>query len=150
MSERERRVRYRLEPLARLRTAEGDALKAELEHAADEVGRKERERDYVARGIERAEEDLRALRRGGALLSVDAQLRVQSELRQQLERRPARQRELDEAARSFEVKLGELRLKLQDSRALENHRGRQRRAFDEAQLRAALNAADERWLGRKR
>lgn len=150
MSERERPFHYRLEPLARLRAAERDALKAELERAAGEVDRKARERDRVARGIERAEEDLRALRHGGAHLSVDAQLRVQRYLQQQRELKAARQRELDEAARVVEVKLGELQLKLQDTKALENHRERQRRQFDEVQLRGALNTADERWLGRKR
>lgn len=150
MSDGGRKFRYRLEPLVKLRSAERDALKAELERAADEVDRKAAECDLLARAIDRAEGELRALCRGGAELPLDAHQRLQLYLRRQRELRGAKQRELDAAALVVERKLSELQLKLQDTKALESHRERKRRQFDDTQLRALMSAADERWLARKR
>jgi hypothetical protein len=150
MSEGERKFRYRLEALIRLRAAERDALKTALERAAEEVERRSRACEAVARAIELAESELRALYRDGADLPLDGQLRLQLYLKQQRAIRTAKQREVDEASRAMHLALSELELKLQDTKALESHRERKRQQFDEIQARAAMHTADEQWLRLKR
>ena len=149
MSGQERKFKYRLESLVKLRSAERDALKNDVERASGEVQKRTRERDDIERTIELAEDELRALYRGGADLSLDAQSRLQLYLRQQRGLRSAKQRELEEATRVMQAVLCALELKVQDTKALEKHRDRQRRQFDDVQTRVTLHAADEQWLRRK-
>jgi hypothetical protein len=150
MSERERKFRYRLESVIKLRAAERDALKGDLERANAAVESKARECDALREAIELAESELRALYRSGAELPLDGQLRLQAYLKQQRELRRARQRELEEASRAMMRVLSELELKVQDTKALESHRARKRRQFDEQQMRVIMNAADEQEMRRKR
>ena len=146
----ERKFRYRLESVIKLRAAERDALKGDLERANDAVERKARECDALKATIEGAERELRALYASGAELRLDGQLRLQAYLKQQRELRRARQTELEEASRAMMRVLSELELKVQDTKALENHRARKRRQFDEQEMRIVMNAADEQEMRRKR
>jgi flagellar biosynthesis chaperone FliJ len=145
----ERRFRYRLDSLIRLRSAERDALSGEAARAAREVQDRARECEELAQAVELAERMLRTLRRDGASISVDEELRLQSYLGLHRRQREAKQRELDQASRSMEKALAELQAKQRDARALESHRERQRRRFDEQAARVALNGADEQWLRKK-
>jgi len=146
----ERKFRYRLESVIKLRAAERDVLKGDLERANDAVERKARECDALKATIEGAERELRALYASGAELRLDGQLRLQAYLKQQRELRRARQTELEEASRAMMRVLSELELKVQDTKALENHRARKRRQFDEQEMRIIMNAADEQEMRRKR
>ena len=150
MSDGGRKFTYRLEALVKLRSAERDALKTDLERANDAVESKARECDDLKRAIELAESALRALYRAGSELPLDGQQRLQLYLKQQRELRGAKQRELEEASRAMMRVLSELELKVQDTKALESHRERKQRQFDEQELRLNLNAADEQWMRRKR
>jgi len=150
MTEREIKFKYRLDALIKLRAAERDVLKIDVERAFGEVERKTRERDSIARSIRLAEEELRSLCRSGAELQLENQLRLQLYLRQQWEMRSAKQSELDEAARVASLVVAQLDLKLKDTKALESHRERKRRQFDGEQLRVAMNVADEQWSRCKR
>ena len=147
---KERSFKYRLESLVKLRAAERDALKTDMARAAERVEKKARECADIAREVELAESELRTLNRSGAELSLDGQLRLQLYLKQRREKRAAKQRELDEVSRAMELVLAQLQLKVQDTKALESHRDRKRRQFDEGQARASLHAADEQWMRRRR
>ena len=149
MNDHERRFRYRLDSLIRLRAAERDALSGELASARRELENRTRECDEISHAIDLAEGLLRALRRDGARMSVDEELRVQSYLGLRRREREAKQRGRDEALRAVETALAELQAKQRDAMALEAHRDRQRRRFDEQQARVALNSADDQWLRRK-
>jgi hypothetical protein len=144
-----RRFRYRLDTLIRLRLAERDALSGEVACAMREVEKRARECEAVSHAIELAERMLRSLRRDGAPLSLDEELRLQSYLGLRRRQHEAKQRELDDASRAMEKLLSDLEAKRRDAKALENDRDRQRRRFDEHAARIALNAADEQWLRRK-
>jgi flagellar biosynthesis chaperone FliJ len=61
-----------------------------------------------------------------------------------------KRRELDEASQALHRVLEQLLAKQREAKALEKHRDRQRRDFDQAQARLALRAADEDWMRRKR
>jgi hypothetical protein len=146
----ERRFTYRLESLIRLRTAERDALRTDVERATGAYQSKARECQNLSRAIELAEGELRALYRSGSELPLDGHARLQVYLKQQRELRRAKQVELEDASRAMDRAIAALELKLQDTKALESHRARKRRQFDEQETRLELNAADEQWLRRKR
>jgi flagellar biosynthesis chaperone FliJ len=149
VNDHERRFSYRLDSLIKLRSAERDALSGEVARATREFETRTRERAEISRTIDLAESLLRALRRDGARMSVDEELRMQSYLGLRRRERETKQRELDAASRAMEKALAELQAKQRDAMALEAHRDRQRRRFDEQQSRVALNTADDQWL-RKR
>jgi hypothetical protein len=149
MSEREPKFAYRLEALIRLRSAERDALKAPMQEAAREVERRSRECEEILRAIERGEAELRALLASGASIAVDEQLRVQAYLGAERARHAAKRRELAEAIERSTRLMSELAARSRDTRALELHRQRKRREFDEEAGRALLNAADAQWLARR-
>jgi flagellar export protein FliJ len=150
MSDRERRFQYRLEPLIRLRSAERDVLKGEMRQAAEEVEKRTREVEQVSREVQAAESELRAALRSGAAIAVDEQQRLQGYLKQRREQREAKQRSLDAASQAMFQVIERLNAKQQDTRALEKHRERQRRQFDQAEARVALNSADDQWLRKRR
>lgn len=150
MSDHERRFSYRLETLIRLRAAERDALRSEVARATRTLEDRTRECDAISRSVEMAESMLRGLRRSGAQMSVDEEMRLQEYLHHRRQQHEAKQRELADAARARLQVLSELQSKQQDAKALEAHRSRQRRRFDDAQARAALNTADDQWLRRKK
>ena len=149
MSEREPRFRYRLEPLAKLRAAERDALVVEAARAAREVERRSSEHERIGRRVERAEWALRTLNRGGAEIRVDEQLRLRGYLRLQRDERERAGHELAGALREQNRVLAALQDKQRDAKALETHRERKLRRFDEERARASAKAADERWLQRR-
>jgi len=150
MSEHERRFKYRLDPLISLRSAERDALQGEMRRAAEELDRRTREFEDLARDIGSLESALRELLRSGASIAVDEQLRLQGYLEQRRREREAKQRALDEASRAMHRVLEQLTAKQRDAKALEKHRDRKREQFDQAQSRLAIKAADDQWLRRKR
>ena len=149
MNDYERRFSYRLDSLIRLRSAERDALSGELARVGRELESRTRECEEISRAIDLAEGLLRALRRDGARMSVDEELRMQSYLAQRRRERETKQRERDVAMRAVDKALAELQAKSRDAMALEAHRDRQRRRFDGEQARVALNTADDQWLRRK-
>jgi hypothetical protein len=150
MTERQIKFKYRLETLIRLRSAERDALKTEVERALSEVQMKTSERESITRSIRLAEEELRSRCCSGVELDLENQRRVQLYLRQQWEKQRTKQLEVQEAARAASSLVSQLDLKLKDAKALENHRERKRRQFDGERLRVAMNAADEQWAHRRR
>jgi flagellar export protein FliJ len=142
--------RYRLQPLIGLRSAERDALQGEMRRAAAEVENRTRECEELGRDIVAAERRLRGLLADGASIAVDEQLRLQGYLDSCRRRRDLKRRELDEASQALHRVLEQLLAKQREAKALEKHRDRQRRDFDQAQARLALRAADEDWMRRKR
>jgi hypothetical protein len=134
----------------RLRAAERDALQGDAARATREVEDRTRECESISRSVELAEGLLRSLRRSGAQMSVDEEMRLQEYLRHRREQHAAKQRELEDALRARLEVLAQLQAKQQDARALETHRDRQRRRFDDAQARAALASADDQWLRRRK
>jgi flagellar export protein FliJ len=150
MNEREPRFEYRLEALAQLRSAEREALKAEALQAANVVEARTREYRSLSEGISRAEASLRDGYRSGASISVDAEMRMRRYISELCERRGIKRRELDEATRLFRRALGELASKRKDAKALERHRERKQRRFEEEQVRRTIKANDELWLCRYR
>jgi hypothetical protein len=150
VTEREQKFEYRLEALIRLRSAERDAAKASAAQAAREVELRSRECDAIGHSIEHAEGELRALCASGASIAIDEQMRLQAYLRQERARHKAKRRELGEAVQNMARLSNEAQTRSRDTRALELHRDRKRRAFDVDRQRAALNAADELWLARRK
>src|SRR5262245_12300714 len=150
MSDRERRFRYRLDPLIRLRSAERDALKGDVRRAAEEVDRRTSEVERVSREVSEAEGELRAALRSGAAIAVDEQMRLQAYLKQRRAQRVAKQRELDQATLAMSRVLEELISKQRDAKTLEKHRDRQQRQFEQTESRVALNAADDQWLRKRK
>lgn len=146
MSERSRSFGYRLEALAKLRNAERDALKASATQAAREVEKHSRECDDIVHAIEQAEGTLRVLCASGERIAVDEQMRLQAYLRAERQRHQAKRRELSEAAALMSRLSTELQARSRDAKALELHRERKRRQFDDARTRASLDAADALWL----
>jgi hypothetical protein len=146
MSERSRKFAYRLEALIRLRGAERDALKASRTQAAREVEKRSRECDDIGHAIQQAEWALRALLRSGESIAVDEQLRLQAYLQEERRRHKAKRKDLDEAVLTMSRVSAELAARQRDAKALELHKERKRRQFDESELRASLNAADDVWL----
>ena len=150
MSDRERRFIYRLDPLIKLRAAERDVLKGEARRAAEEVHQRTEAVEQVARDVVAAEGALRAALRSGAAIAIDEQQRLQAYLKQRRVQREARQRELDDATIAMNRVLEQLNSKQRDTRTLEKHRERQRKQFDQAESRVALNAADDQYLRKRR
>jgi flagellar biosynthesis chaperone FliJ len=121
-----------------------------MRHAAAEVEKRTRECEELLRDIGAAEGRLRGLLADGTSIAVDEQLRLQAYLDSRRRQREAKSRELDEASRAMHRVLEQLLAKQREAKALEKHRERQRREFDQAQARLAHKAADDQWLRRKR
>jgi len=150
MSLRERKFKYRLDSLLGLLSAERDAAAFEARRARGEVEAKQRDLDLVSRTIESAQADLRCLYRNGADLSVARQIGLHEYLSVQRERSVGAQRQLADAEHSAERAAMAVEAKARDAAVLEKHRARVLRRIDADAARAALTAADEHWLGRKR
>jgi flagellar biosynthesis chaperone FliJ len=150
MSERSRAFAYRLEALIRLRGAERDAAKASRAQAALEVEKRSRECDDIRQAIQQAEWGLRALLRSGESIAVDEQMRLQAYLQEERGRHKAKRHELDEAMQSMSRLSAELAARQRAAKALELHKERKRRQFDESELRSSLNATDDLWLAQRK
>jgi hypothetical protein len=141
---------YRLESLIKLRSAERDSMRSDLQRAIACAEQRAKERDALTAAIARAELEVRALRASGGSIFPDSELRLHDYLAQQRKLREAKQREVDEAEREVHKAMSALEVKLQDVKALEKHRSRQHRRFEEDAVRAGFNAADDQWMRRKR
>lgn len=141
-----RRPPYRLEALAKVRSAERDALRLAAAAAAEEAERRARECEAAGRSVARAESALRAMRGSGNALSVDQEIRLQSYLAAERRREAATRARRDEALRAMAGVAAELAEKQRDLKALERHRSRARDRLDEQERRATQKASDDAWL----
>jgi flagellar biosynthesis chaperone FliJ len=150
MSGRAQRFEYRLEPLARLRAAQGDTARAAAAQARATVEARRKDCDEAEQRIGEAQQAMREAARQGAPIRPEEQLRLRAYLQRLVAERAARRRELETAEQAQARVLESLRALRQQARTLELHRGRQRGEFEQRRERTSAAQADERWLGARR
>jgi flagellar export protein FliJ len=141
---------YGLHSLLRKRSVELDLAREQLAEASAHLERLAREWELSSARLVQLESEQRNLSRQGALIDVDARMRLHACLREALVTRQQQATQLEQAKAQHEKAIEALRAARQELKAIERHREQAAAQFDTEQRRKAQLETDELYLSNTR
>jgi hypothetical protein len=141
--------KYGLQALLRKHLAELDGVKVELSAAIQQVDVHTRELQTQSTVVAQLHSQQRDLSKPGALIDVEARMRLHDCLRNAVLVRARQSAQLDQSTRDREQVAGRLQTAQQHLQAIERHREQALAQFAMEQLRKAQLATDELYLSNR-
>ncbi len=141
--------RYGLQALLRKRSAELDALKAELAAAKVQVAEQTSALEHRSAELADLEQYQRTSSREGAAIDVDSRMRLHLNLSEAIAQRQLQAARLSQAREHEDQIMDQLREARQALEILERHRERTAAQFDTEQVRQAQLATDDLYLSNR-
>ncbi len=141
---------YPLEPIIKKNNWDINALKIEAAQAKQVVENHIAEADKLRAEIEKVEHEMRADHRHNYSISREKYEVAKTFLDHRYVLLTAKQKEQEQAERVHEQIVAQLRSLKQSTKGLENHKRGKKKIHQMQQERAAIAAADDAWLMRRR